>query len=533
MKRRREKSGIILLGFLFLAAFSGLGWYYSVVCFDTKLAEAAADEKFITLSIEKSGGNIYDRNMQKLVNKERKFTAIAVPQAIDYDQLIEYAADINDFTEKYNLGEPFEFLCKKKPEESEGLTVFETFERYSEDQTAQHIIGYVSENTGVSGIEYAYDKILRSSELENSVTYSIDGFGRVLIGEGKEVVRSGDAKSGVILTIDREIQEICEKAGSQINKGTIIVSDVENGDILGMASFPQYKVSDLEDALKDERSPLINRALYSYSVGSIFKLVTACEAINEGYDSFVYDCEGTVDVLGQSFNCHKHEGHGIQNITEAMVNSCNTYYISLSRLFDIKKLYSTASSLGFGKECQLCSDIVASGGVLPSVNDLMIPAELANFSFGQGKLTASPIQITRLTCAIANGGNLPEMRLVKGIMYGEEVSPEKSTGLSRAMSSETAKQLRDMMFAAVYRNKDSNARPLRTSAGVKTSTAQTGQFDKDGNEKYNAWITGFFPAFSPQYAVTVLVEDGGYGNDSAAPIFKEIADEIINLKENH
>lgn len=80
------------------------------------------------------------------------------------------------------------------------------------------------------------------------MTYSIDGFGRVLIGEGKEVVRSGDSKSGVILTIDKEIQEICEKAGSQINKGAIVVSDVENGDILGMASFPKYQINSLEDA---------------------------------------------------------------------------------------------------------------------------------------------------------------------------------------------------------------------------------------------------------------------------------------------
>ncbi|MDE5862568.1 MAG: hypothetical protein K2H28_10310, partial [Ruminococcus sp.] len=93
-----------------------------------------------------------------------------------------------------------------------------------------------------------------------------------------------------------------------------------------------------------------------------------------------------------------------------------------------------------------------------------------------------------------------------------------------------AKQLREMMISAVADNENSNARTSYTTVGAKTSTAQTGRTDKNGEELCHAWITGFFPADKPQYAVTVLVEDGGYGNDVSAPVFREIADRVSQEK---
>ena len=142
----------------------------------------------------------------------------------------------------------------------------------------------------------------------------------------------------------------------------------------------------------------------------------------------------------------------------------------------------------------------------------MLPAERGNFCFGQGKLTATPVQITRMTCAIANYGMLPEVRLIKGVTEDGEM-PDESEAVSgeQVLSTETAEKLRLMMIGA---------------AGAKTSTAQTGRFDENGVEYCHGWITGFFPANIPEYAVTVLAEDGGYGNEAAAPVFKEIAEGI-------
>ena len=199
----------------------------------------------------------------------------------------------------------------------------------------------------------------------------------------------------------------------------------------------------------------------------------------------------------------------------------------MSRLLDVKQFRELAFDLGFGRETHLCSGMTSSAGVLPTAGELMIPAELANFSFGQGKLTASPVQITQLTCAVANGGKMPMLRLIKGITIdGRDTANEKPPQLSCVMDEETALSLKKMMMHAVRDNDNSNAKASGVIVGAKTSTAQTGRFDEDGNELCHAWITGFFPAEKPAYAVTVLIEDGGYGNDAAAPVFREIAEKI-------
>ncbi len=526
VQKRAERGIVILVGVFFLF-FVAVACNYYRLAVQQQYVRAAEQRSELDVVAGVSQGTIYDRNMKPIVNASVKYQAAAVPSAVDREETARYAVDKNEFYEKFDNGAPFSFECLKGTPESDGLTVFEIPERYSENQLAQHMVGYISENSGASGIEYAYDKILRGDYGENKVTYSIDGFGRVLIGDGKVIQHSDAANGGVVTTIDSDIQRICEESGSGIDKGAIVAADIKTGDILAMASFPDYSVDSIEKALNDERSPLINRTLYSYSVGSIFKLVTACEAINENFDGYVYDCEGSISVDGQNFNCHKYDGHELQNITQAITKSCNTYFISLSRSFDVDNFRRLAYNFGFGREIQLCAGITGSAGVLPTVSELMIPAELANFSFGQGRLTATPLQITQLTCAIANYGEMPSLRLIKGItLDGKEIANEKTPQLSRVIEAETSYALRQMMVAAIRDNEESNARTKYTSVGAKTSTAQTGRYDEDGNEFCHAWITGFFPAYAPKYAVTVLVEDGGYGNDSAAPVFSEIADRI-------
>jgi len=533
--RRKAETGIMLAGGFFAFIFVILIIRYFLLVSDSRYARMAGQQSTLTITVDGSEGNIYDRNMTLLVNNSTALKAVAVPQPADYDTLYEKAEDKELFSELYAEGAPFVFDCHTKAEESEAVTVFRVPVRYGINQIAQHVIGYTSQGKGVAGIEYAYDSILRSKNSENSVSYTVDGFGRVLIGDGKEVKRSGIVCGGVVITIDSAIQRICENScEGKIEKGAVIVADISTGDILALASFPDYSVYELEKAIKSEDSPLINRALYSYSTGSAFKLVTACEALKEGLGDYKYECTGSVDINGKIFNCHNRDGHGIQNMTQAMVNSCNTYFISLSRIISLSELRNTAFSLGFGREIHLCSGMTASAGVLPTAEELMIPAELANFSFGQGKLTSTPLQVLQMTCAIANGGKMPVLRIIKGISEdGVTVTNEKAPQLAYTMEEETAHQLAQMMISAVEESESSNAKSDKVKSGAKTSTAQTGRFDENGEELCNGWITGFFPAESPEYAVTVLAEDGGYGNEASAPLFRDIAEKITKLEENH
>lgn len=530
--RRKGEHRIIFIVSVFFLMFFGLALNYFRLSYNKREYIITANENsLITINAGDSQGTIFDRNFKPLTNSGTKIVAVAVPSAVTYEEICKYSADTAKLSEDYEKGEPFAFECTKKGAESSGLTFFDVPERYTDDNIAPHVIGYMSENEGASGLEYAYEMLLRSGNMENSVTYSTDGFGNVLIGEGKTVTRSRKQETGVVTTLDSEIQQICEKAGKNIDKGAIVVSDVKTGEILALASFPEYDVQNIAPALSDERSPMINRALYSYSVGSIFKLVVACEAINSGFSGYIYDCEGVCDIFGQKFSCHDKSGHGVQNLTQAMTNSCNPYFISLCRCFDIPELRSLAFSFGFGREIYLCAGMVSSAGILPTTGELLVPAELANFSFGQGKLTATPLQINQMTGAIANGGELIMLRLIRGVTVdGETVGNEKTAQKSRIMTSETAEELRKLMISAVYNNENSNAAAQYVRTAAKTSTAQTGRFDENGEEYCNAWVTGFFPASSPRYAITVLVEEGGYGNDSAAPVFSDIVDMMMCRK---
>lgn len=529
--RRKAEIRIIILAGVFFIIFTGLCFNYYCIAMKREHVQTARTNAQFTVTAGNSEGTIYDRNLKPIVNAEKKHIAVAVPAFLDRNSTAEFAVDKDDFIENFDNGLPFTFECKPDTPESEGLTVFEIPERYSENQPAQHVVGYLSQGEGVAGIEYAYNKILRNDYGENSVTYTTDGFGQILIGDGKKIIRSTAEKSGAVTTIDLDIQKICEEAGKNIDKGAIVVADVKTGEILAMASFPAYDVDDMEKALSDERSPLINRALYSYSVGSVFKLVTSAQAIMNRFGGYVYECTGQENVEGKIFNCHKADGHGLQTLSDAITNSCNTYFINLSRMLNVKNFRELAFNLGFGREIHLCSGITASGGVLPTVKELMIPAELANFSFGQGKLSATPLQITQLTCAIANNGKMPVLRLIKGMTPdGKDVMNEKKPQHSEVLERTVANQLKEMMISAVEDNENSNARTTYTTVGAKTSTAQTGRTNKKGEELCHAWITGFFPADKPQYAVTVLVEDGGYGNDVSAPVFREIADRISQEK---
>lgn len=534
MVRKCGESGVIIITALFFVCFTVIGVRFFCIAGKQDNVSAAKLEQTFTLEVGKCQGTIYDRNMKPLVNAETVRKAAAVPRLLDMESTAESAVNKEAFYSEFFKGRPFVYECNEKAIESDGLTVFEVPVRYSKSQTARHVIGYLSDDSGADGIEYAYDSVLRGELRSNSVSYKIDGFGQILAGVRKEVFRTDDHKSGIVLTLDKDIQEICEKSGSSISTGAVVCADIKNGDILAMASFPDYNPSDLGKALNDERCPLINRALYSYSVGSVFKIVTAAAALEQDCGDILYECSGMTDVAGKNFNCHKLDGHGIQDISQAMTNSCNTYFINLARSLDIDEYRRTASYFGFGKENYLCAGITGTGGVLPSKKELQIPAELANFAFGQGKLTASPLQITQMTCAVANKGKMPVLRLINGMTAnGSDTVKSKESQLSAAMSAETAEKLREMMVLAISGNENSKAKSNIVSIGAKTSTAQTGQYNSDGEELCHAWITGFFPADAPKYALTVFIENGGYGNDAAAPVFRSIAESIQKLNSKN
>lgn len=490
--------------------------------------EAAMNQGSYTVKLPVSYGTIYDRNGAPLVNRSSEYIAVVSGSAESAEIILPYVPDKNAFYEKLSTGAPFTCQVSQEAYENEIPFVFEVPVRFGENQPAQHIIGYTQEGQGVCGLEADFDDMLRRSREQTSVTFEVDGTGGVLSGEKAVVRHAPAAVQGVATTLDIAIQLICEKASESLDKGCIVVMEADSGDILGMVSVPSYSLDDMKSALSSEDSPLINRALYSYPVGSIFKLVTSAAAIEAGFEDFTCSCTGSTEIGSQLFRCHNAEGHGQLTLKTALIESCNPYFIELSRMLSPLDLFEKAAELGFGRKIALSDSIEASAGYLPTVQELSLPAERANFCFGQGKLTAAPLQIARLTCIIANGGYMPEVRLIIGeTENGDMPSVKRPSKGVQVLDEETADKLRLMMIGAVYGSGSFNGRPEGISAGAKTSTAQTGRFDENGTEYCHGWITGFFPANDPEYVVTVLAEDGGYGNQAAAPVFKEIAEGIM------
>jgi penicillin-binding protein 2 len=524
---RRRTAALRLIMVLFAAAIAvRLAYLVSVPNYQA----TAKEQGTYTIQTAVTNGNIYDANFELLVNDTVQHIAVMYPTAEAVSAVLPHVLDKTAFYEKLQYGTPFSCEIDTNQLDCDAVTVFDVPYRSTETQLAQHLIGYTRDGVGVTGLEADYDTLLRSVSSQSSVTFTVNGRSSVLAGEQTLVHTGQNITTGVVTTLRKEVQEICETVGTelQLEKGCIIVMDAQNGDILALCSFPTYTVSTLADALESSDSPLINRALYAYPVGSIFKLIPATCALEQNYSQFQYDCTGSISISDQIFHCHDLTGHGVQSLQTAMIHSCNPYFIALSQKLSAAKLYQTASKFGFGTSISLTESIVADGGVLPDLQALQIPAEKANFCFGQGMLTASPLQIARMTCAIANGGTLPETRLIRGTTEdGVSVSLETTTEGTSILTEETATTLQNLMIAAAYGSDTFQGVPEHISVGAKTSTAQTGRYDEDGVEYCHGWITGFFPASAPRYVVTVLAEDGGYGNDASAPVFRAVIDAIV------
>ena len=502
---------------------------------DDEIAAVSSGKGYYTVKRVGEYAGIYDRNMQPLVNYSEKYEAVVIPNDSIAVKIQPYLLDWDTYYSGISGNLPF--LCRVDPKAEilgDRAIIFRSLVRTDRNQLASHIIGYTSDTVGMYGLEKSFDDFLRSNYSMNSATLGVDAMGKVLGGIDMEVSYAESISSGIITTLDKGIQEICEESIDKhgISRGAVVVMDIKTGEIRAVVSRPDFNTEDIYSSLNDPDSPFINRAFSAYSLGSIFKLVTAAAALEEGLSpEYSYICTGSIDINGQVFNCHKWGGHGEIDMSTAMVESCNPYFITISEYLDKEKYIELASALGFGTSMELSEGMISAAGNLQSVSDIKVAAERANMSFGQGMLTATPLQICRMTCTIANDGIINEPSLIKGIIDENgkiEYSPVQAG--KRVISYKTARSLKSFMQKTV-RASNSMSDPNRTSAAGKTSTAQTGNFDEYGNETMNCWFTGFFPAYSPKYAVTILSEGGISGNYTCGPVFKEIADNITEYEK--
>ena len=486
------------------------------------------------IAIDETRGMIYDRNMIPLVGNVIKKMLFVNPS----DESIEYIAEnssagVRDEIFLYSGREkPFLFSCDSYSGSHYDITEIITYDRYSSDDIAVHLTGYTdSSGNGVSGIEKGCNDLLGKFSGTLSLRYKAAASGRILAGFGTDIVSENYASSGgVVLTIDSTIQRVCENAmkNNNLNKGAVVVLDVESGGILALASTPVFDRTQLSESLDDDNQPFVNRALSAYPVGSVFKPVVAFAALTAGIGADTsFECKGSVTVSGVVFNCHERNGHGVLNMADAMAVSCNCYFIMLGQQVGADAVTAAAGLLGLGNEIKLCDGLVSSAGNLPSLSEIDSAPSLANLSFGQGELLATPLQIAAVYRTFAALGDYAEPYIFESVV-------DENRSKIAIYNNETHKNIADkeicrvlcaMLEKTVSEGSGVNASPMWTTAAGKTATAETGRVTENGKQVHT-WFAGYFPAVNPEYVVVVFREDGSSSASDCAPVFRDIADAL-------
>lgn len=495
---------------------------------DTDYATSAGAQTTQYTELPRQRGNFYDRDGHLLTGYEPTWYALCIPGDASYATLFPYVsyAEQAELYEKRNTATPF-LVEVDQDLTAQGVPTYQSAERYLPSPIAVHLLGYLDgEGHGVTGLEFAYEDLLSQAGDQSVLACVTTAQGRLLNGESPtfQVTAPGTGQ-GVQLTLDTDVQRLCEGiAGQYIQRGCILVMDVQSGELLASVSVPEYDPQNVAKSIQANDTSLINRAFSAFAAGSVFKVVLAAAAYGRGLDWFTHECTGSVEVAGQVYRCAQGRAHGLVNLRGALEQSCNCYFVELGQALGAEAVRSMAESFGFGKADTVAPGLKSSAGILPDAAALENLGQLALFSFGQGGLTATPLQVTAMMNTVANDGLWLPPRLVRGVINesGQMVTELQTAEPVQVCAEGTAQVLQSMLQSVVEEGIGQEATPDALTAGGKTGTAQTGQYDAEGEELLNYWFSGFYPADKPRYTVTVLQDAVLEPEVSSAAIFSRV-----------
>ena len=507
---------------------------------DAYLSQAADQQGSVTVKVANSRGTIYDARLRPLTNagEEYRLSVTPSPEAIAALSGMLDEEQLAAVSERLQSGKPAVVTLPEIPANLEGSLLFKVPVRYGGRLLAPHLLGYMDGDGlhGLTGVELAFDEYLNSCGGQASVTYSVDAMGKPLQGIAPQVVNTlADAKAGVVLTIDQDIQKIAEEAAKRyMTKGAVVVMEPATGRIAAMVSLPDFQPGTVADSLDAADSPLLNRALCNYNLGSVFKITSAAAALEKGIPiSTAFPCNGSVTIGNVTFHCHNRLGHGTLNMQDGFAQSCNPYFIQLMQQAGGSALLGMASNLGFDRSLILVDGLKTARATLPTAEELLSPAAVGNLAFGQGSLLGTPVHVAQMVAAVVNGGKIIRPTILKGYcdkegrLSEETIEPEQTV-----FSKQTAQTLKDLMIYAVKEGTGASAQPTVSAgaAGGKTGTAETG-WKSENKAVVQSWFGGFYPAENPKYVIAVIAEDSDNTKGKSSPVFKKICEDIYMLEQ--
>lgn len=513
--------GALLLGFA--AVVCRLYW----LCSNTGYAARASAQSEAVLRLPAARGNFYDCDGLPLTGLSEQWLALCFPGEGSYARLYPYA-DADGQAVLYrerNASRPF-LLEVAQDVRGLGVRCYAVPRRYAAAPLAEHLIGYLDgEGRGAAGLEAALDDIL-STGGQDILRCAVTAQGRLRRGSEPVLEKASSAAQGVRLTLSRSIQRAAEGAAAEsMAAGCILILEAGSGKVRACVSRPGFDPAHVGESLTAPDSPLLNRALSAYAVGSVFKPVVAAAALEAGEGDFVRDCPGYDSRNGQVYRCAGSVPHGLVGLGGALEKSCNGYFIRLGQALGADAVRAMAEQLGFGQAIPLTDALHTAAGVLPEREALASSGAYANFCFGQGELLASPLQVAAMMNTIACGGICRTPLLLETTL--DETTGAPLTALShvrsrRVLTKRTAAALQALLAGVVAGGTGHEAAlPGQTAAG-KTGTAQTGQFS-GGTELKNYWFAGFVPAEQPRYTIVVLQDTQAEPAFSSAAIFARVA----------
>lgn len=545
-------SRLVCVAVCFLCGWLALaGKLFTIQVMDNKkLANMALSQRVQEIPIAVARGDIVDRNGVTMTNMSSHYSVLLFPgQIANKVQTAEQLSPLLNespqqiITHMQNAARPFKLKTdidavtagRVNSLALPGVIAVEEKLRYGFNNYAAHVLGYInaSDNRGMSGIEQAFDHVLRTGQVE-AVAAMVDGGQHLIPGLGYKRIRisSGKPPAKVVLTLDSQMQRKVEAVmDRRMKSGAVVVLQPYTGEILAMASRPSFNGNELTPYLNRPDAPLLNRAVAGFQPGSVFKVVVAAAAMEEGIamPEEMFNDPGYIDVGKLRFKGWNFDkgGNGRISFKEAMVFSSNPVFIEVGLRLGAARLVEYAGKFGFGSAPDLGIGDEDQGN-LPDP-DAMHPGDIANMAIGQGMLEASPLQVAAMLGAVVNDGMRAMPRLVEKTMTGDGAVLQRFpvAASKRIISKRTAERLRDMLAETTRSGTGQGAMAETVNTAGKTGSAETGRTDAGGKSINHAWFAGYAPVKNPQYVIVVMVEEGRSGSDVAAPIFKEIVEEIF------
>lgn len=555
-----------------------LAFYWKIQVLDHqkywKMAEA---NRLRELPLTAPRGLILDRQKVILADNIPSFKVSLVRDAvIDYDKTIDNLSrllglnreELKKRIDRYRFIPAYEpiiimdnlkladvsLIEARKDEFPEIKLEVEPRRYYPFGPTGAHLLGYLQEVSvdeirtqperrwrggemvGKSGLEKQYNDTLTGQE--GKILEMVDSLGRPRAEISRIEPQPGRSLE---LTIDFDLQRQAEGL-LQGREGAIVAMDPRNGECLVLVSSPSYdpnrfisrfSADEWLALLNDPGKPLENRVIRGlYSPGSTFKIVMALAALNEGIinENSTFYCSGAIELYNKEFSCWFRPGHGNLNLPEAIRNSCNVYFYQLGRRLAIDTIADYARLVGLGQKTGV--DLPGEKeGLVPSTDwkrrflrQVWYPGETISVAIGQGPLLVTPLQLACLTSIVANRGLKVRPCLVKGqkeaaererINLPEAIIEKVIEGMWRSVNSQGTGQ-------GAYQAGFEVCGKTGTTQLISRETAE--RLAQRGLEvkKTHSWFTGFAPRDNPEIVVTVLVEFGGMGGQTAAPIAGQI-----------